>query len=145
MPVTSILVRRGENVKCLRERLMTIAAFRDKVKQSITPIKGHIMPADVSYEEIEESVRRNLNTFHRHDLMTDEEIVEEVTNVINDDLMDGYWFLSSFKELMTRWDDGSDHFVFIQEIADVYREFFGEDLVSQVIRHYHDPLLVSPV
>jgi hypothetical protein len=99
------------------------------------------MPADVSYEEIEEAVRRNLKTFHRHDLMYSEDIVDEVSSVINDDLMDGSYFLKSFKTLMEKWDDGSDHFGFTEEVANVYREFFGEDLVNQVVRHYHNPLL----
>lgn len=103
--------------------------------------KGHLMSAEVTHQEIEDAVRRNINTFDRHDLLLEEDIVEEVTGVIQEDLQDGSWFLNSFTALIERWDDGTDHFGFIEDIADVYREFYCEDLVRQVIRHYHNPLL----
>lgn len=99
------------------------------------------MSAAVTPEEIEDSVRRHIRVFHRHEDMSEGEIVEEVTAVIRDDIRDGSWFLESFTALMDKWDDGTDHFGYIEELADVYRAFYCEDLIQQVIRHYHNPLL----
>lgn len=99
------------------------------------------MPSGVTHREIEDAVRRNIKVFEHHDLILEEDIVEEVTELINADLQDGSWFLNSFSALIEKWDDHTDHFSFIESIADIYREFYCEDMVSQVVRHYHNPLL----
>lgn len=99
------------------------------------------MPSGVTHREIEEAVRSHIKIFNRHDLMMEEDIVEEVTEVIHADLQNGSWFLSSFSALIERWDDYTHHFALIEDIADVYREFYCEDFVNQVVRHYHNPLL----
>lgn len=99
------------------------------------------MSAEVTPGEIEDAVRRNIKIFHRHEDMSEGEIVEEVTAIIREDLQDGSWFLESFTALMEKWDDGTDHFGFIEELAGVYSSFYCEELVDQVIRHYHNPLL----